>query len=106
MWSRMKTTRRAIWRRERLIGGRDQYGQSERTSAIGPLEVRAPGATLEPMNCILGPSQGKFALCVLRPLRFRRSRGVGLRGLEPLTSSLSGKRSNRLSYRPGWIVVA
>jgi hypothetical protein len=25
---------------------------------------------------------------------------VGLRGLEPLTSSLSGKRSNRLSYRP------
>lgn len=27
-------------------------------------------------------------------------RVVGLRGLEPLTSSLSGKRSNRLSYRP------
>ncbi len=26
---------------------------------------------------------------------------VGLRGLEPLASSLSGKRSNRLSYRPG-----
>ncbi len=25
---------------------------------------------------------------------------VGLRGLEPRTSSLSGKRSNRLSYRP------
>src|SRR5699024_12181000 len=25
---------------------------------------------------------------------------VGLRGLEPLTSSLSAKRSNRLSYRP------
>ena len=28
---------------------------------------------------------------------------VGLRGLEPLTSSLSGKRSNRLSYRPGMV---
>ena len=27
--------------------------------------------------------------------------GVGLPGLEPGTSSLSGKRSNRLSYRPG-----
>src|SRR5690606_12232233 len=27
--------------------------------------------------------------------------GVGLTGLEPVTSSLSGKRSNRLSYRPG-----
>src|SRR3954454_348982 len=35
---------------------------------------------------------------------FERSAGVVrvvLRGLEPLTSSLSGKRSNRLSYRPG-----
>ncbi|MDQ1295479.1 MAG: hypothetical protein QG608_3364 [Actinomycetota bacterium] len=29
-----------------------------------------------------------------------RSRGVGLAGLEPAASSLSGKRSNRLSYRP------
>ena len=30
---------------------------------------------------------------------------VGLRGLEPLTSPLSGVRSNQLSYRPlkGWI---
>ena len=27
-------------------------------------------------------------------------RGVGLSGLEPLTSALSGQRSNRLSYRP------
>jgi hypothetical protein len=27
---------------------------------------------------------------------------VGLPGLEPGTSSLSEKRSNRLSYRPGW----
>ena len=26
--------------------------------------------------------------------------GVGLAGLEPATSSLSGMRSNRLSYRP------
>ena len=31
---------------------------------------------------------------------------VGLRGLEPLTSSLSGKRSNRLSYRPGRCTLA
>jgi hypothetical protein len=30
-----------------------------------------------------------------------RGCGVGLPGLEPGTSSLSGKRSNRLSYRPG-----
>ena len=27
---------------------------------------------------------------------------VGLTGLEPVTSALSGRRSNRLSYRPGW----
>jgi hypothetical protein len=31
----------------------------------------------------------------------RASNWVGLTGLEPVTSSLSGKRSNRLSYRPG-----
>src|SRR5690606_33218357 len=36
--------------------------------------------------------------------------GVGLTGLEPVTSSLSGKRSNRLSYRPlrraaGWLLA-
>ena len=30
----------------------------------------------------------------------RAFRLVGLRGLEPRTSSLSGKRSNRLSYSP------
>src|SRR5215207_2323773 len=29
------------------------------------------------------------------------TRDVGLGGLEPPTSSLSGMRSNRLSYRPG-----
>ena len=34
------------------------------------------------------------------PLREFRSAMVGLTGLEPVTSSLSGKRSNRLSYRP------
>src|SRR3954447_16662721 len=34
-------------------------------------------------------------------VRSRDGKRVGLRGLEPLTSSLSGKRSNRLSYRPG-----
>src|SRR3954447_6491698 len=37
---------------------------------------------------------------LLRAVGLEDSPGVGLRGLEPLTSSLSGKRSNRLSYRP------
>ena len=35
--------------------------------------------------------------CLANPL----VRWVGLSGLEPLTSALSGQRSNRLSYRPG-----
>ena len=35
----------------------------------------------------------------LRPLK-RRSRVVGLGGFEPLTSRLSGGRSNQLSYKP------
>jgi hypothetical protein len=32
--------------------------------------------------------------------------GVGLSGLEPLTSALSGQRSNRLSYRPESVTAA
>src|SRR5262245_17429786 len=34
------------------------------------------------------------------PMASLLSSGVGLDGLEPSTSSLSGMRSNRLSYRP------
>ena len=30
---------------------------------------------------------------------------VGLSGVEPLTSRLSGVRSNHLSYRPVWIYI-
>jgi hypothetical protein len=33
-------------------------------------------------------------------------RWVGLSGLEPLTSALSGQRSNRLSYRPSCLGCA
>ena len=43
-------------------------------------------------------SGGAEAFPDFRRLRFRH--GVGLAGLEPATSSLSGMRSNRLSYRP------
>jgi hypothetical protein len=31
------------------------------------------------------------------------ARVVGLRGLEPLTSRLSGVCSNHLSYKPAWV---
>ena len=31
---------------------------------------------------------------------------VGLTGVEPVTSSLSGTRSNQLSYKPAWLVEA
>ena len=30
---------------------------------------------------------------------------VGLGGLEPPTSRLSGVRSNRLSYKPSWLLI-
>ena len=47
----------------------------------------------------LSHGQHSFALLVVRQ-GDAKAMVVGLRGLEPLTSSLSGKRSNRLSYRP------
>src|SRR5262249_1479905 len=34
-----------------------------------------------------------------------RGHRVGLAGIEPATSSLSGMRSNRLSYSPAWAVA-
>ena len=30
---------------------------------------------------------------------------VGVTGIEPVTSSLSGTRSNQLSYTPEWIIA-
>ena len=47
----------------------------------------------------------KLALSQLSygPFRTRQQEMVGLRGFEPLTSPLSGVRSNQLSYRPIFI---
>src|SRR5690606_38356662 len=45
------------------------------------------------------PAEGSSSFCT--PVYSSGgARSVGLGGLEPPTSSLSGKRSNRLSYRP------
>ena len=38
--------------------------------------------------------------CSLKPLQICRANLVGLSGLEPPTSPLSGVRSNHLSYKP------
>ena len=43
---------------------------------------------------------GRVVVPLVVPHGHTKGMVVGLRGLEPLTSSLSGKRSNRLSYRP------
>ena len=42
------------------------------------------------------PVKGRFVL------KLSKSNSVGLSGVEPLTSHLSGARSNQLSYRPRW----
>jgi site-specific DNA recombinase len=62
--------------------GRDPYLRRERPGGPLPFEHRTP-----------------TSVRVVDGSKMRHL--VGLRGLEPLTSSLSGKRSNRLSYRPG-----
>src|SRR6478609_4299845 len=79
------------------------FGGAERTSSVASAHsscsarwsrtffwtTMAPAATMATTSNFLntGVSSGRHVV-------------VGLRGLEPLTSSLSGKRSNRLSYRP------
>ena len=89
--------------RPRLLDGQNgdnEYGLSRRTSPdrcsveVTGHFVRILMETSVPTRCRMERP----------PTAFPRARGreapVGLRGLEPLTSSLSGKRSNRLSYRP------
>src|SRR5262245_27828815 len=56
-----------------------------------PLLCRSEEGTPAPHDC---PCAEELAI------HLRKHVVVGLRGLEPRTSSLSGKRSNRLSYRP------
>jgi hypothetical protein len=70
--------------------------------------VITTGATM--MNFILdrkkGPSPHEPLAPRLAPVtRQTFEKLVGLRGLEPRTSSLSGKRSNRLSYSPSETAV-
>ena len=67
---------------------------------------RADGPTLEVLDHLAGSLQGRHgrggadeAVAATARAVVRREL-VGLTGLEPVTSSLSGKRSNRLSYRP------
>jgi hypothetical protein len=60
-----------------------------------PSRVTYPGKTRVALHAV-GP-----LFCLLGPVRPNRQvRPVGVPGLEPGTSSLSGKRSNRLSYTP------
>jgi hypothetical protein len=53
-----------------------------------------------------------YSVCYSDPLRGvgrlanRLVKWVGLSGLEPLTSALSGQRSNRLSYRPEGVATS
>lgn len=60
-----------------------------------PAELRPPGAVVRL------PSQDRTNADVASDCEQRRDEVVGLSGFEPLTSRLSGGRSNQLSYKPG-----
>ncbi len=84
-------------------------GEDQRPPGIGPLGVfRLVGRPTHQADTLSWCLRRWIALLALRAVgpKFRLSRAkekflqVGLRGLEPRTSSLSGKRSNRLSYSP------
>src|SRR5512136_1453135 len=57
-----------------------------------------PGSNRRPPACKTGALPTELQPRRERPLAGRRM--VGLSGFEPLTSRLSGGRSNQLSYRP------
>ncbi len=57
-----------------------------------------PGSNRRPPACKTGALPTELQPRREKPLAGRRM--VGLSGLEPLTSRLSGGRSNQLSYRP------
>src|SRR5690606_31475853 len=66
-----------------------QSSRSSRSAlTLAQTAYPAAASTASPRNFFMVPLLGVVV-------------GVGLTGLEPVTSSLSGKRSNRLSYRPG-----
>ncbi len=74
------------------------------TASIGlagaPDDAEDREALLSAADACSTPPSAAGGTASSRPSRRVRPVWVGLRGLEPLTSSLSGKRSNRLSYRP------
>ena len=86
---RLARLRRRRLLKERIVR-RLQRPPSGGCSRNGPVDrvqwmIRQSGKTTKPAGICL-----------------RVSRLVGLTGLEPVTSALSGQRSNRLSYRPAY----
>src|SRR5262249_17410444 len=80
-------------------------GYSNQDRRANPTHVRTPTTCRAnpTANDLEGPAPGAGHASHQHPnhtLVSTPSQLVGLSGLEPLTSSLSGKRSNRLSYRP------
>ena len=71
-----------------ICGFRHGVGGASRTRTDDPLRARQ----------VL--SQLSYGPCVTHPARRRVMKLVGLGGLEPPTSPLSGVRSDQLSYRP------
>ena len=76
---------------QRIMGHEQRRPHSTCTRTAQVESASEFGRPLMPFRCLRKIINLRVTVNVL----------VGLSGLEPLTSSLSGKRSNRLSYRPG-----
>jgi hypothetical protein len=71
---------------------------SDELSAVREIWWSWPGSNRRPPACKTGALPTELQPRREKPLAGRRM--VGLSGFEPLTSRLSGGRSNQLSYRP------
>ena len=84
-----------------FLGGRGLLTEGQETPDGGGYEQQLLHSDPNSSRRRRRRGQRRLARATAIPYRWIRVAVVGLGGLEPPTSSLSGMRSNRLSYRPG-----
>ena len=86
--------------RDQRAGATGSVAAAHRSAGGGPPALRRNTAARPAAAAAVAATARYFFMPSLHDADAEITACVGLTGLEPVTSSLSGKRSNRLSYRP------